>query len=483
MAWFQRHPRAMVAILGILLIAAGSAATGFLNLRNLRRIDTVHERLSDLERLRALRQEVEASLLNDVRDDILPGSFLAEDVHLQVENALDLEGSLDAETASELRRIEALLSRPGNIDQEVLLHALELAGAAYHRETRAQEARLGRVRTDARREFFLGVALLFILALLAGGTAWLLPKRLLDPLANLRVQFEALGSGRFQRVALGGVDSALIPLFQNYNHLVQRLEELEAERKQRAESLEGEVRAGARVLLEQQRALAEAERLAAVGETAAGMAHELRNPLAGILAALENMKKEAETPQIARRLELLREETNRVVQRLNRYLAASRHAPEPSVFTSLGDLVGDLLALLRYQAPPGIQLDVEMEPGIRCRLPEGRIRQALLNLVGNSLHALGQDPGTVTVLAEVHEGFLELEVKDDGPGFPEEILDLAGQPFQTGRESGTGLGLAMVQRVASDLGGTMTVTNLIPRGASVVLKVPCETGGETAGLP
>ena len=79
---------------------------------------------------------------------------------------------------------------------------------------------------------------------------------------------------------------------------------------------------------------------------------------------------------------------------------------------------------------------------------------------------------------------LHLEVRDDGPGFPEDVLSTAGQPFRTGRESGTGLGLATVQRTATDLGGNLIVENLVPRGASVVLSFPCltsEEGPEDAG--
>jgi signal transduction histidine kinase len=360
------------------------------------------------------------------------------------------------------------------VSRETLINALEVAGAVYHRETRAQEQLLGSVRDDARREFSLGVSLILGLAFLTAAAAWLLPKRLLDPLAHLRSQFAVLGTGRFAEVSLDGVDAALVPLFQNYNALVRRRESLEEERRTRARTLEEEVRSGARVLLEQQRVLADAERLAVVGETAAGLAHELRNPLAGILAALENLKREVETPEIARRVGLLQQESERVVRRLNKYLSAGRHAPEAPVPTNLGGLVGDLLTLLRYQAPPGVVLEVEMEPSIRCVLPEGRVRQALLNLVGNSLQALEDSRGTVTVLGEVEGGSMTLEVRDDGPGFPEEILDLAGQPFQTGRASGTGLGLAMVRRLASDLGGSMTITNLVPRGASVVLTLPCK---------
>jgi len=469
----KRYPRTVIGISGVLLIVAGALAVGYLSVRNLQRIQLISERLSDLERFRELRQRLEVSLLDQVQGAVPSGSFLVEDVLLQVQNALALEDRLDPQTAVGLRRIESLLSRSGLVSRETLIAALEVAGAIAERETRGQAELLRRVQEDGRREFIAGIAGLLALAGLTVIAAWLLPKRLLDPLADLRVQFSDLGAGRFGEVSLDGVDSALLPLFEHYNTMVHRLAELEAERRARAETLEGEVRAGARALLDQQRVLANAERLAAVGETAAGMAHELRNPLAGILAALENLQREVVDPSLAPRLGLLHKEADRVVRLLNDYLAASRHAPERPVPTDVEELVEDLLALLRYQASPGVRLEARVPEGLRLDLPPGRIRQTLMNLVGNSLQALGESQGTVTVSAQLRDGLFQLEVRDDGPGFPRELLPSVGQPFRTGRTSGTGLGLATVQRTVRDLGGSMTITNTESGGASVMLTLPC----------
>lgn len=476
MSWFARYPRAAIGLMGVLLIAAGGTAVGFLNLRNLERIELIHSRLSDLEKLRELRQRLEVSVLDQVREAVPSGSFLAEDVRLQVASALALSDRLDPQTTAGLRRIDFMLSRPGLVTRESLISAMELAGSIAERETRAQEELLRRVREDGRNEFALGLAGLMGLALMTVVAAWFVPRRFLDPLSYLRSQFSDLGAGRFEEVSLDGVDSALVPLFENYNSLVSRLAELEAERRARAETLEAEVRAATRALLEQHQVLASAERLAAVGETAAGMAHELRNPLAGILAALENLGREVDDPDLSPRLDVLHRETERVVQLLNSYLAASRHAPERSAPTDMGELVRDLLSLLRYQAPPSVKLEAEVEEGLSCVIPAGRIRQSLMNLVGNSLEALGAEEGTVTVAVGRRNGILRMEVRDDGPGFPEELLATAGQPFRTRRSKGTGLGLATVQRTARDLGGSMTVSNLEPRGASVALRLPCNPG-------
>jgi signal transduction histidine kinase len=473
MRWLVRFPRAAIGIVGIVLILAGGTAVGILNLRNLQRIDVIHSRVADLERLRELRQRLEISLLDDIRGDVPTWSFLAEDVRLQVESVLALQPELSPEAAAGLEQIRTLLSRPGIVNRETLISALELAGSVAELEARSHSTLLREVQNDSRRELYVGLTGLLALTLLVAVAAWLLPKRLLNPLAHLGTQFSDVGAGRYEPIPLEGVDPALLPLFENYNGMVDRLAQLEAERTARAETLEAEVRAGARALLEQHRVLADAERLAAVGETAAGLAHELRNPLAGIMAALANLGQEVEDEGIEKRVGLLRKETERIVRLLNEYLEASRHAPEPLVMTSMEKLVEDLLSLLRYQASGNIRLEDDVGQDIECLLPPGRIRQALMNLVGNAIESLGDGPGTITVLGRRVGTEIHLEVRDDGPGFPEDILRSAGQPFRTGRDTGTGLGLATVHRTAVDLGGSMTIRNLQPRGASVTLSLPC----------
>ena len=109
---------------------------------------------------------------------------------------------------------------------------------------------------------------------------------------------------------------------------------------------------------------------------------------------------------------------------------------------------------------------------LRCRLPEDAVRQAVLNLVLNSVAAMGDTPGKVTIQIAHVKNTLSIEVLDDGPGFPEALLSGGIRPFVTSRESGTGLGLAIVKRFARDLGGELTVTNRAPRGACVTLSLP-----------
>ena len=162
---------------------------------------------------------------------------------------------------------------------------------------------------------------------------------------------------------------------------------------------------------------------------------------------------------------------------------AARHAPEPAVTVPLAGLIDDFLALARYQVPEGITLSTEIAAGLSCLLPVGGMRQALLNLVLNAVHAVG-DAGTITLRATHEDGQLRVDVDDDGPGFPIDMLRVGVRPFATDRVGGTGLGLAMVRRFVHDHGGEIHLANIDSQGdrpgARVTLTLPCAPGDDDA---
>jgi signal transduction histidine kinase len=166
-------------------------------------------------------------------------------------------------------------------------------------------------------------------------------------------------------------------------------------------------------------------------------------------------------------------ELHRLTRLLNGLLQQSSHVPEPPRMVRVNQLVQELATLIRYQLPSHVRLVTHAPEELRCRVPEDGIRQAVLNLVLNSVAVLGDAPGTVTIDVEYRNGALSIQVLDDGPGFPETLLSGGIRPFVTSRESGTGLGLAIVKRFARDLGGELTIANRTPRGARATLTLPC----------
>jgi len=254
--------------------------------------------------------------------------------------------------------------------------------------------------------------------------------------------------------------------------MVTRLEQLEHANRTRTLLLEKEVRAATEALLKQQQSLARAERLAATGELSAILAHELRNPIAGIQITITNLRRDIADAALGERIDLVSSELQRITRLLNGLLQQSSHVPEPARVVAVDRLVQELATLIRYQLPPWIELAVQAVPKLECRLPEDGLRQAMLNLILNSVQAMHNKPGTVTIQATRESQSLILSVTDEGPGFPEEVLN-GIRPFVTSRESGTGLGLAIVKRFAKDLGGELTLSNRASLGACVTLTVPC----------
>ncbi len=260
----------------------------------------------------------------------------------------------------------------------------------------------------------------------------------------------------------------------NYNLGVSRT--TRPEPCQSRKSLDSQRRNDIRTLLSRHEELARARQRAAVGEMAAGLAHELRNPLAGMQMALVNLRREITVPDQAERLDLVLGELKRVSHLLTGQLEQARPTPQPLAQVQLSGAVSEVLALVRHQVPDCVRLEQEIRVGV-CDLPEVQFRQVLLDLVLNAVQAIGDDPGEIHVRVEAQGERLELTVEDDGPGFPPEILRSGARPPTAGRDGGPGFGLAGARRFAFQWDGELQLSNRIPRGACAVLTLSCLAHG------
>jgi nitrogen-specific signal transduction histidine kinase len=261
---------------------------------------------------------------------------------------------------------------------------------------------------------------------------------------------------------------------ESYNRLVEQLATAVTENQQYQIRLESMVQDAAGALIRQQHELAEADRLAAVGEISARVAHELKNPLAGIQMALVNLSEDCEEPDQRERLDLVCAEVSRMARLLDQLLIRPNRRPEPRQNTEIRLLVDDLLSLVRYQIPTHITLENDVSAEMQFRLQRDCLRQVLLNLVLNSAQAIADAHGTIVVTAVNSKERFSLSVIDDGPGFPTDILEQGIRPFVTARVGGTGLGLSTVQRLARTMGGRLELTNRHPRGSIATLVISYE---------
>jgi signal transduction histidine kinase len=393
-----------------------------------------------------------------------------------IDELIELCEPADVETPKHLVAFRGHLMEAENLDTEPMnLAFAHLHEVAISKHRREQEliAALGR---ETRSQLQLGLAA--PLAIIALGAAFIpiTRRRVMRPLEDFGRQISSLAKGDFRPTPPEQVSNLTLPLHRNFIKLAVRLQELEREHREREVALQEKVYAATAALLEQQHSLARAERLAATGELAASVAHEVRNPLAGIQMSLANLRTELENPEHVERVDILIGEVERLARLVNEIVDASRHAPETPSVVVVADLVDELLSLTRYQLPPEIELESRVREDLRCRIPKERLRQALLNLILNAEKAIGDEPGHIEVEITAEEDNIRIRVTDDGPGFPDELLASGVRPFYSTRDRGTGLGLAMVRRFVREAEGDLDLSNRRGegerRGACVSLLLP-----------
>ncbi len=241
-------------------------------------------------------------------------------------------------------------------------------------------------------------------------------------------------------------------------YLIQRTQGLEAKRK-------------------------EAEELAALGSLAANLAHEIRNPLNSINLNLEMLEEDLQSGRSAawESLASTRHEVSRLSRLMTDFLTYARPQGVLREPVRLAPLLHNLEAFLREEAKAAkvhLRLDQHL-PDITVPGDEGQLRQVLINLVLNAIQAVRDlDPArrVVELVIDVREDAVALLVRDRGPGVPEEEIGRIKEAFYTKRPGGTGLGLAVAERVARNHDGYLSLRNLDSQGfeAGIVLPLPDE---------
>jgi len=218
------------------------------------------------------------------------------------------------------------------------------------------------------------------------------------------------------------------------------------------------------------------ERLADLGRLAAGLAHELRNPLASMTGSIELLRGGAALGEEDRRLmDIVLREAARLDELVARFLEYSRPAPPRRTQADLARIAGETLEVFAHDpAAARVRVASRLEPATAW-CDADQLRQVIWNLLVNAAQAAGRDgePGAVRVrCAGEPSGWARLEVEDDGPGIAPEDLGQIFTPFFTTKARGSGLGLATVQRVVDAHGGTVAVASEPGRGARFTVRLP-----------
>lgn len=226
-----------------------------------------------------------------------------------------------------------------------------------------------------------------------------------------------------------------------------------------------------RALTEQ---LIRADRLAAMGELTAGVAHEVRNPLGVIKASVQLLEDaNCDAQRIHNSAEVIKQEIDRLDKVVKALLDFGRPSTPTMTRIDVTEIVRDVVLFTdRFAKQSNVKIETDLPEG----LPEvmgdpDQLKQVFLNLVTNAVQAMEAQGGTISVSGRSTNGYLEVTVADNGPGIPQEDLSKVFDPFFTKRAEGTGLGLTIVHRILDEHDGHIEVESG-PQGTKFVVSLP-----------
>jgi len=337
---------------------------------------------------------------------------------------------------------------------------------------------LGRLRRFVLLYMITGAAVALALSYLA------VSRLVVSPLARVTGAVEQVAAGRLEAEAPVAGSGELAELAVSFNRMTRTLREQRAELKEQLAALER----SAADLRGAQDQLIRAAKLASVGTLAAGVAHEIGNPLAGVLGLLDAIDGEADPAAAARYRELIRKEVrriDRIIADLLAYARPARGEPGGREACRPAEVLAHVRALLGAQKLfDGIAIDAALDPQLAVAMARDDLTQLLVNLLLNAAQAMG-GKGAIAIRAEalpqwrpplgaVARRAVRVTVADDGPGVPPEIADRIFDPFYTTKEEGrgAGLGLAICQSICERAGAEIALDRAPGPGARFAVTVP-----------
>lgn len=226
------------------------------------------------------------------------------------------------------------------------------------------------------------------------------------------------------------------------------------------------------MILEIEDQLRRADRLTALGELSAGMAHEIRNPLASIRGTAEILRDAFEPDdKYAEFTAILVKEVDRLNQVLEDFLRFVRPEPSDSARFLPAETLREVLQLSEVQArKANVNIVAEVPDLPETEGEAGQFKQVFLNLILNAVQAM-EGGGQLYIIAEADDHWVICRFVDNGPGIPKDNLERIFNPFFTTKQEGTGLGLAITSRIIENAGGRIKVESEMGQGATFTLKL------------
>jgi len=219
------------------------------------------------------------------------------------------------------------------------------------------------------------------------------------------------------------------------------------------------------------------ERLSELGNLAAGVAHEIRNPLNAISIAAQRLIAEFEPKENTEEFQMfarqIKTEANRLNEIVTRFLSMAKGQDRNSAHTDFSRIVTEMVNFLSLgMEDMKVSLEANVEPGISVSASEDRLKQLAINLIKNAVEACESEGGQVSVRLYKTQDKVCFEVSDTGPGIPENLREKIFSPYFSTKEKGTGLGLSIVHQITSELGGNIELVSSGSKGATFRVSFP-----------
>ncbi len=281
------------------------------------------------------------------------------------------------------------------------------------------------------------------------------------PMVELQQKIARLGGGDLGvSVSFAHRNDEIGDLGRNFNQMVRQLRESRME-----------------IELLHRTQMSRAEHMATLGEMATGLAHEIRNPLAGIAGVIEIIGRDLPTTSPARAVvKDVRQEITRINRIVTDLLQTARPHPPRVRKSDLNTTVEHAVMLGRQQAlAKSVEIKLHKDPSLpEVEHDSDQIHQVLLNLLLNSLQAIDQKNGKITVTLERKDNSAVVEVTDNGRGISPDLLPSIFRPFFTTKGDGTGLGLSLARRIVEDHQGRIDVTSTVGKGTTFAVVLPLQ---------
>lgn len=323
---------------------------------------------------------------------------------------------------------------------------------------------------------FFAIAIVgFILII---GITYYMIRSITRPIGEMVAATRSIAAGRFdQEVRLDSAGEIAL-LADSFNAMLKSLRQMKGDLEEWGRTLEEKVKQRTEELVAMQARVAQSERLASVGMLAAGVAHEVNNPLGGILAltalTLEDMK--PDDPDRENLQEVIRQ-TVRCRDIVRRLLEFSRQSKRNVERVDLNRILQDTLSLMTRQAQFfNIKIVTDFDPQLPAVLADrSQFEQVFMNMLMNAAQAMGER-GTVMISTRGRSGggLVEISIADTGCGIPSEQIGRIFDPFFTASRSshGTGLGLSIAYGIVTTHGGTISVQSEVGKGSRFTIEMP-----------